>query len=102
MVENFIQFLKCIKDRMGVSLKFEGKLRSLRGLKSRKVFNLGFSISRGMGTKKLIERAMDLVIRGRATRDLKIKDEVFDGLWELLVNLDYELYRKGRVPISPN
>jgi hypothetical protein len=55
-----------------------------------------------MGTKKLIERAMDLVIRGRVSRDLKIKDEVFDGLWELLVNLDYELYHKGRVPISPN
>ena len=55
-----------------------------------------------MGTKKLIERAMDLVIRGRVSRDLKIKDEVFDGLWELLVNLDYELQRRGRVPISPN
>jgi phosphoribosyl-ATP pyrophosphohydrolase len=55
-----------------------------------------------MDAKKLIERAMDLVIRGRASRDLEIKDEVFDGLWELLVNLDYELQRKGRVPVSPN
>jgi hypothetical protein len=55
-----------------------------------------------MYAKKLVERAMDLVIRGRATRDLKIKDEVFDGLWELLVNLDYELRRKGRVSVSPN
>jgi hypothetical protein len=87
---------------MGVSLKFEGKLRSPRGLKSRKVFNLGFSISRGMCTNRLVRKAMELVLKGRATRDLKIKDEVFDGLWELLVNLDYELYRKGRVPISPN
>jgi len=87
---------------MGVSLKFEGKLRSPRGLKSRKVFNLGFSISRGMGTNSLVRKAMELVLKGRATRDLKIKDEVFDGLWELLVNLDYELHHKGRVPISPN
>ena len=87
---------------MGVSLKFEGKLRSPRGLKSRKVFNLGFSISRDMGTNRLVRKAMKLVLKGRATRDLKIKDEVFDGLWELLVNLDYELHHKGRVPISPN
>jgi len=55
-----------------------------------------------MGTNRLVRKAMKLVLKGRATRDLKIKDEVFDGLWELLVNLDYELYRKGRVPISPN
>ena len=87
---------------MGVSLKFEGKLRSPRGLKGRKVFNLGFSIPRGMGTNSLVRRAMELVLKGRASRDLKIKDEVFDGLWELLVNLDYELHHKGRVPISPN
>ena len=47
-----------------------------------------------MRTRNLIEKALDLVLQGRSTKDARKKDEVFDGLWELLVNLDYELRQK--------
>jgi hypothetical protein len=53
-----------------------------------------------MGTRKLIEKALDLVIQGRSARDAKTKNETLDGLWELLVNLEYELQQK-QTP-SPN
>ena len=53
-----------------------------------------------MGSRKLIEKALDLVLRGRSARDAKTKNEAFDGLWELLINLDYELKQK-QTP-SPN
>ena len=53
-----------------------------------------------MGTRKLLEKALDLVLRGRSARSVKTKNEAFDGLWELLINLDYELKQK-QTP-SPN
>jgi hypothetical protein len=53
-----------------------------------------------MGSRKLIEKALDLVLRGRSARDAKTKNEAFDGLWELLINLGYEL-RQKQTP-SPN
>ena len=53
-----------------------------------------------MRTRNLIEKALELVLQGRSAGDAKKKDEVFDGLWELLVNLDYEL-RQKQTP-SPN
>ncbi len=53
-----------------------------------------------METRKLLEKALDLVLRGRSARDAKEKNEAFDGLWEILVNLDYELKQK-QTP-SPN
>ncbi len=40
-----------------------------------------------MRTRNLLEKALDLVLQGRITKDTRKKDEVFDGLWELLVNL---------------
>jgi hypothetical protein len=53
-----------------------------------------------MRTRNLLEKALELVLQGRSTKDTRKKDEVFDGLWELLVNLDYEL-RQKQTP-SPN
>ncbi len=53
-----------------------------------------------MRTRNLLEKALELVLQGRVTKDIRKKDEVFDGLWELLVNLDYEL-RQKQTP-SPN
>ena len=53
-----------------------------------------------MRARNLLEKALDLVLQGRSARDLKTKNEVFDGLWELLVNLEYEL--KQRQAPSPN
>jgi len=53
-----------------------------------------------MGTRKLIEKALDLVLRGRSARSMAKKNEAFDGLWEILINLDYELKQK-QTP-SPN
>ena len=53
-----------------------------------------------MGNRKLIEKALDLVIQGRSARDVKTKNKAFDGLWELLINLEYELQQK-QTP-SPN
>jgi hypothetical protein len=53
-----------------------------------------------MGSRKLIEKALDLVLRGRSAKSTAEKNEAFDGLWELLINLDYELKQK-QTP-SPN
>jgi len=53
-----------------------------------------------MRTRNIIEKALDLVLQGRSTKDTRKKDEVFDGLWELLVNLEYEL--RQRQALSPN
>jgi hypothetical protein len=53
-----------------------------------------------MRTRNLVEKALDLVLQGRSTKNTRKKDEVFDGLWELLVNLHYEL-RQKQTP-SPN
>ncbi len=53
-----------------------------------------------MRTRNLLEKALELVLQGRVTKDIRKKDEVFDGLWELLVNLEYEL-RQKRAP-NPN
>jgi len=53
-----------------------------------------------MRTRNLIEKALDLVLQGRSTKDVRKKDEVFDGVWEILINLEYEL-RQKREP-SPN
>ncbi len=40
--------------------------------------------------RELINKAMKLVLKARKSRDVKTKDEVLDGIWEILVNLDYE------------
>jgi len=53
-----------------------------------------------MRTRNLLEKALDLVLQGRSTKDTRKKDEVFDGLWELLINLEYELRQKQA--LSPN
>jgi hypothetical protein len=47
-----------------------------------------------MRTRNLIEKALELVLQGRSAKDARKKDEVFDGLWELLVNLEYELRQR--------
>ena len=53
-----------------------------------------------MGSRKLIEKALDLVIQGRSAKSMTKKNEAFDGLWEILTNLEYEL-RQKQTP-SPN
>ena len=53
-----------------------------------------------MRTRNLLEKALELVLQGRVAKDIRKKDEVFDGLWELLINLEYEL-RQRQAP-SPN
>jgi len=53
-----------------------------------------------MRTRNLLEKAPELVLQGRSTKDARKKDEAFDGLWEILINLDYELQQK-QTP-SPN
>ena len=47
-----------------------------------------------MRTRNLIEKALDLVLRGRIAKDTKTNNEILDSLWELLVNLEYELKQK--------
>jgi len=53
-----------------------------------------------MGTRKLLEKAMDLIIKARSTRDIRVKDEALDGLWELIINIDFNL--KNREWVSAN
>jgi hypothetical protein len=54
-----------------------------------------------MRTKWLMEKALDLVLYGRSARDIKTKNDAFDGLWEILISLEYELRMKNQT-ISPN
>ena len=53
-----------------------------------------------MGIRKLIEKALNLVLKGSFARDMETKNEALDGLWEILINLEYELKQK-QTP-SPN
>jgi len=39
----------------------------------------------------LLEKAMDLIIKARASRDIRVKDEALDGLWEIIINIDFDL-----------
>jgi len=48
-----------------------------------------------------MKKALDLVLYGRSARDIKTKNDAFDGLWEILISLEYELRRKNQT-ISPN
>jgi hypothetical protein len=53
-----------------------------------------------MGTRKLLEKAMDLILKARASRDIRAKDEALDGLWEIMINIDFDL--KNREWVSAN
>jgi len=48
-----------------------------------------------------MKKAFDLVLYGRSARDIKTKNDTFDALWEILINMEYELRRKNQT-ISPN
>ncbi len=54
-----------------------------------------------MNTRWLMKKAFDLVLYGRSARDIKTKNDAFDGLWEILISLEYELRRKNQT-ISSN
>ena len=54
-----------------------------------------------MRLNKLLKKAQDLIIEGRRARTTREKDEALDGLWELIINIDFELRHRGLV-ISPN
>jgi len=53
-----------------------------------------------MRSRKLLDKALDLVLRGRSAKSVARKDEAFDGLWELLVNLEYELRQKQQPSLN--
>jgi hypothetical protein len=53
-----------------------------------------------MGTRRLLERAMDLILKARASRDARAKDEALDGLWEIIINIEFNL--KNREWVSVN
>ena len=53
-----------------------------------------------MKLNKLIKKAQDLIIEGRRAKTMREKDKVLDDLWELIINIEYEL--KHKAGISPN
>lgn len=54
-----------------------------------------------MRTRKLLEKAMELILKARASRDIRTKDEALDGLWEIIIiNIDFDL--KNRKWVSVN
>ena len=53
-----------------------------------------------MKLNKLLKKAQNLIIEGRRARTTREKDEALDGLWELIINMEYEL--KHRRDPSPN
>jgi len=48
-----------------------------------------------------MKKALDLVLYGRMSKDVKAKNDALDALWEILINMEYELHRKNQT-ISPN
>jgi len=54
-----------------------------------------------MNTRWLIKKAFDLVLYGRMSKDVKTKNDAFDGLWEILINMEYEIRMRNQT-ISPN
>ena len=48
----------------------------------------------------MLEKAVDLILKARASRDIKAKDEALDGLWEIIINIDFDL--KNREWVSVN
>lgn len=48
----------------------------------------------------MLEKAIDLIIKARASRDIRVKDEALDGLWEIMINIDFDL--KNREWVSAN
>jgi hypothetical protein len=53
-----------------------------------------------MRTRRLLERAMDLILKARSTRDIRTKDKALDGLWEIMINIEFNL--KNREWVSAN
>ena len=47
-----------------------------------------------MKLNKLLKKAQDLILMGRRARTMREKDEALDGLWELIINIDFELRRR--------
>jgi len=54
-----------------------------------------------MNTRWLIKKALDLVLYGRMSKDVKAKNDAFDGLWEILISLEYEIRMRNQA-ISSN
>ena len=50
-----------------------------------------------MRLNTLIRKAQDLIIEGRKAKTTREKDEALDGLWELIINIEFEL-RHGQKP----
>jgi len=72
----------------------------LRGVGIERLIKLSVLSLIVWGPESYSREGLDLVLRGRSARDAKTKNEAFDGLWEILINLDYELKQK-QTP-SPN
>mgnify|MGYP001770686226 CR=1 FL=1 len=53
-----------------------------------------------MKLNKLLKKAQELILAGRTAKTKTEKDEALDGLWELIINMEYEL--KHRRDPSPN
>ena len=48
----------------------------------------------------MLDKAMELILKARASRDIRAKDEALDGLWEIIINIDFNL--KNREWVSAN
>jgi len=54
-----------------------------------------------MNTRWLMKKALDLVLYGRMSKDVRAKNDALDALWEILINIEYELRMQNQT-ISPN
>ena len=48
----------------------------------------------------MLDKAMELILKARASRNIRVKDEALDGLWEIMINIDFDL--KNREWVSAN
>ena len=53
-----------------------------------------------MRLNKLLKKAEDLIIEGRQAKTKNEKDEALDGLWELIINIEFELKQRQKPSLN--
>ena len=53
-----------------------------------------------MKLNKLIKKAQDLILKGRQAKTKNEKDKALDGLWEIIINIEYELRQRQKPSLN--
>ena len=53
-----------------------------------------------MKLNTLIRKAQDLILTGRTAKTKDEKDKALDGLWEIIINIEYELKQRQKPSLN--